>query len=452
MTTPPPNPRPVSPAADATREGTGAAAPRNWAGNITFGAAALERPASLDELRRTVAAAPAVRALGTGHSFNRVADTGGTLVRLDAMPATVEVDRDAATVTVAAGLRYAHVAEHLYGQGLALANMASLPQISVAGATATGTHGSGDGLGGLGTSVAGLRLVGPDGEVTELRRDRAADRLAGAVVSLGALGVVSEVVLDVEPAFEVAQWVYLGLPLDVLGGNGDGTDLGGFDAVFGAAYSVSVFTDWISGTGRVWLKRRADREGAGHPGERWLGARLADAPEHPLPGMPPLYCTEQLGVPGPWHERLPHFRPDFTPSSGEELQSEVLLPREAAPRAVAALRGLADRIAPVLQISEIRTVAGDGLWLSPSQGRDSVALHFTWVKDTAAVLPVVAAIEAELLPLGGRPHWGKVSAADPASLAGAYGRAGDFEALMREHDPAGKFRNAYVDGVFPAGR
>ena len=165
--------------------------------------------------------------------------------------------------------------------------------------------------------------------------------------------------------------------------------------------------------------------------------------------MAPDNATEQLGIPGPWQERLPHFRLAFTPSSGEELQTEYLLPRELAGAALEALAPLGDRIAAVLQISEIRTVAADDLWLSMASGRDSVAFHFTWIQDDAAVMPVVASIEAALAPFAARPHWGKVFSTAPETVAGLYPRWDDFAALLRRYDPAGKFRNEFIDRFFP---
>ncbi|MBP8535554.1 FAD-binding protein [Streptomyces sp. MK37H] len=418
-------------------------APTNWAGNITFSAARLHHPDSVDELRRIVSSADRVRVLGTGHSFNRIADTEGDLVNLDRLPHRVEIDPGKGTATIAAGMRYTHVAQALHAEGFALANLASLPHITVAGACATATHGSGSDQRCLAAAVAGLEIVGPDGEVTRIGRDEHPDRLNGAVVGLGGLGVVTAMTLDIEPTFDVAQWVWTGLPLDRLDDS--------FEEIFGAAYSVSVFTDWRSGEGVVWLKCRTDLPDPPEPGEPWLGAHPANRHHHPVPAMPPLHCTEQLGAPGPWHERLPHFRPDFTPSNGDELQSELLLPREAASAAFAALRRLGDRIAPVVQVSEVRTVAADELWLSPAYGRDSVAFHFTWVPDHDAVIEVVAAMEEALLPLGARPHWGKLTTAAPERILSSYDRAGDFARLLAEHDPAGKFRNAYLEGYFPTG-
>jgi xylitol oxidase len=412
----------------------------NWAGNVRFGAAAVHQPASVDELRRIVAGSRRIRALGSGHSFSLVADTTGDLVCLTGLPPAVEIDSANRTATVAAGLTYAQVAGELQRAGFALANLASLPHISVAGSCATSTHGSGDTLRSLAASVAGLQIVGPDGDLAEWHRTTSpgrGDSFAGSVVALGALGIVTRLTLDIEPAFELAQRVYLGVPLDDVAA--------GLDEVFGAAYSVSVFTDWRSGEATVWLKHRTDQPGSG-----WAGGRPAPYPVHPVPGMPTGFATEQLGVPGPWHERLPHFRPAFTPSAGAELQSELFLPRASAPVALAALRGIGELLAPALQIAEVRTVRADDLWLSPAYDRDSATIHFTWVKDVAAVAPVLAAVEELLMPLGARPHWAKLTTVAPPDVIARYERAAEFGRLMRQHDPALKFRNPFVDSFFPA--
>jgi alditol oxidase len=419
----------------------------NWAGNVRYRAERVHRPGSLAELQAVVSAATRIRALGTGHSFNRVADTTGDLVRLDGLPGGIEIDSRRGRARVPAGLRYAQVAEELHRRGFALANLASLPHISVAGACATGTHGSGDGQRGLAAAVAGLRLVGPQGDLDEIDRDTPNDRLEdpldgavdGAVVGLGALGVVTHLDLDIEPTFEVAQRVWLQVPLDHLAAN--------LDAVFGSAYSVSAFTTWRTGKAMVWQKYRLDQGEPAPP--HGPGVVPADRPTHPIEGMSPEHCTSQLDAPGPWHERLPHFRSGFTPSAGDELQSELILPRTAAAGALAAMHDLRERFAPYLRVSEIRTIAADDLWLSPSHGRDSIAIHCTWVDDTPAVMPLVAAVEDRLLPLGARPHWGKLTATAPGDLPRSYPRAADFARLMAHRDPGGKFRNAFVDSVFP---
>ncbi|MFK0128675.1 FAD-binding protein [Streptomyces nigra] len=408
----------------------------NWAGNITYGAGELHRPASVDEVAALVAASTRVRVLGSGHSFNEIAEPGpdGVLLSIAALPPLVDVDGAARTVRVSGGTRYAELARAVHTHGLALPNMASLPHISVAGSVATGTHGSGVGNGSLASAVREVELVTADGSVVRIGRDD--PRFGGAVTSLGALGVVTALTLDLEPAFEVEQHVFTELPLA-------GLDTAAFEAVMSAAYSVSLFTDWRApGFRQVWLKRRTDQ-----PLPEITGAAPATEKLHPVPGMPAVNCTEQFGVPGPWHERLPHFRAEFTPSSGAELQSEYLLPRDRALEALHAVDAIRDTVAPVLQTCEVRTVAADEQWLSPSYGRDTVALHFTWIEDTAAVLPVVRRLEAALDAFAPRPHWGKVFTTPAGVLRDRYPRLDDFRALARELDPKGTFANAFVRDV-----
>ncbi|MFI6698834.1 D-arabinono-1,4-lactone oxidase [Streptomyces sp. NPDC050509] len=416
---------------------------RNWAGNITFQAARLHTPASVERLREIVAGADAVRALGSGHSFNTIADTRGDLVSVAGLPRTVEVDTAAATVTVGAGLRFAEFTGAVHAAGLALHNLGSLPHISVAGACSTGTHGSGAGNGTLASAVRALEIVTADGELLRLARGDA--DFPGAVVALGALGIVTRMTLGLVPAYEIRQRVYDGLPYERLREH--------FDEILSAAYSVSVFTDWRpDGAAQVWLKQRTGDPGTDAAPDAWHGALPADGPRHPVPGMDASTCTEQGGVPGPWHERLPHFRAGYVPSSGDELQSEYFVAREDGPAAFEALARIGERIASVLQIGEIRTVAADDLWLSPAYGRDTVAFHFTWFPDTDAVTPVLEAIEEALAPFGTRPHWGKLFVMGPERVRELYARYADFESLAAKADPRGVFRNAMLDRYFPGAR
>ncbi|MEU4286586.1 D-arabinono-1,4-lactone oxidase [Kribbella sp. NPDC026596] len=405
----------------------------NWAGNVSF-ASALERPRSVAEVQELVAGSEKVRVLGTGHSFNRIADSAGVLLTVADLPKVVEVGERG--VTVSAGLRYGEITAVLEQHGLALHNLGSLPHISVAGACSTGTHGSGDTNGPLADAVNSITFVDARGELVTLTRDDA--DFAGSVISLGALGVTVSLTLDVQPSYQVSQVVYDGLPVERLS-----TD---FADVMGSAYSVSAFTDWVDPDVMVWRKQRGHQ-----PIEpTWLGATVADGPRHPIKAMPADYATQQGGLPGPWNERLPHFRLEFTPSNGDELQSEYFVPRERAAEAFDELRTLGNQFAPVIQVSEVRTIAADDLWLSPSQGRDTVALHFTWIQDEAAVRPIVANLEAALAPLDVRPHWGKVFAADAATLRERYPKVPDFIALAAKYDPAGKFRNPYLDTYLPS--
>jgi xylitol oxidase len=409
---------------------------------VRFRAAGARRPATVAELAAEVAQSTRVRALGTGHSFSRIADTEGILVSAAGLPTVADIDTAAATVTAGAGVKYGDLARRLHAAGWALPNLGSLPHISVAGACATGTHGSGNHNGNLATAVRAVDLVTADGGLLTLRRDTDPGRFPGAAVNLGALGVVTTLTLDLVPDFEVRQYVYEDLPAQQLTSH--------FDEISAAAYSVSVFTGWRgSHHNQVWLKHRDGDPGLPAAGRPFFGARPADGPRHPVPGMPAAQATQQGGVPGPWHERLPHFRLGFTPSSGTELQSEYLLPRDAAAAAFTAMAGLGGLLAPVLQISEIRTVAADEAWMSPSYQRDTVAIHLTWILDPDAVRPVVAAVEAELVPLGARPHWGKVFSVPPQTVRASYPRLADFQALTASLDPSGKFRNDFIDTYLP---
>jgi xylitol oxidase len=406
----------------------------NWAGTHTYRAGALHRPSTVDELREILRAARRVRVLGSRHSFTDIADSDA-LVSLDALPADIAVDRAAGTVSFGAALRYGELAETLEAEGLALRNLASLPHISVAGAVATATHGSGDRNGNLATAVAALELVTSDGELVTARRGE--PDFDGMVVGLGTLGVVMRLTLDAEPAYDVRQRVFEGLQWDALFAH--------FDAITSAGYSVSVFTRWGETTDQVWVKTRVDPGAPEEVRADLFGAPAATVDRHPILGIDPVNCTPQLGRPGRWSDRLPHFRMGFTPSAGEEIQSEYLLPRRHAVGAIEAVRALGDALRPVLQVSEIRTIAADTLWLSPQHGTDTIGVHFTWTREPAPVARAVERVEAALAPFGARPHWGKLFAADAASIASRYERLDDFRALAERLDPRGAFRNAWLE-------
>ena len=413
---------------------------RNWAGNVHFQAAGLLRPESIAELQRTVETADRVHGVGAGHSFSRIADTTGYLISTGGLPPRVDVRAD--SVTVSSGLRYADIAPGLQAAGRALANLGSLAQISVSGAVATGTHGSGDALGCLASAVSAVELVTASGDLLTVASGD--ERLNGLVVALGGCGIVTALTLDTVPAFEIRQYVYEDLAFDAA--------IRHFDDIMAAGYSVSLFTDFAAPRfSQVRLKLTASGR---EPPPNWLGARQAGRDLSIIPGQPVASTTAQRGLPGPWHERLPHFRSDQNPSSGAELQSEFLVGREHAVPALEALSGLSDRLAPVVQIAEVRTVAADELWLSMSYQRDSAAFHFTWIPDEGAVHAAVAQVEAALEPFGPRPHWGKIFTASPAATATRYPRLDDFRRLAAELDPAGKFRNTMLDACLgpPAGQ
>jgi alditol oxidase len=407
----------------------------NWAGNVRFTPAAFAEPGSVAQLQALVSSARQVRVLGSGHSFSPIASTSGLQISLRRMVSPAEVDAQTRTAWVAGGASYAEIAAELDAAGWALANMASLPQITVAGACATATHGSGLANQCLAAAVTELELVTADGSLLALGP---AD-LAGAVVSLGALGAVTRLRLAVEPRFEVAQQVWLGVSLAAAAER--------LIDVLALGYSVSLFTSWTvpDVVDQVWVKQRL---GGPAPGEdeteavlTGLGGRLAARQLHPLPEGDVAATTPQLGRPGAWHERLPHFRPKAAPSgAGAELQSEWLVGRTDGAAALLRLRALAGRLAPAVSVCEIRAVAADDLWLSPAYQRDSVALHFTWRPLPALVAQLIPVVEEALAPFDPRPHWGKLFVAPPRLARGA-----DFRQLAARLDPQQCFANDFVN-------
>jgi len=410
----------------------------NWAKNYSFSARRVLHPGSIDEIQAAVREHKRIKVLGSGHSFNGIADSDETILRLDKLPRAIRLDASDATVRATAGITFGALGVHLHERGFSIPNLASLPHISLAGAFATGTHGSGTANPVLATSVIALDMVRADGELVTLSRAADGALFDGVVVGLGALGVVVSVTLDVIPAFEVVQDIYLDLPFDAA--------LAGFDELMASAYSVSLFADWRQAAfDTVWCKSRVGDPNRRDAKTALFGARPATTKQHPIPGLDAVPCTEQFSLPGPAHERLPHFRMDFAPSHGDELQSEYLMPREHAAAAFNALRPLGSEIARLGMVSEVRTVAADSLWMSPAYGRDSVAFHFTWKSDWEAVQGLLTKLEAALAPFAARPHWGKLFMMGPAEVRRQYPRMADFRELVRRLDPHGKFRNRFLD-------
>lgn len=426
---------------------------RNWAGNLTFSAGRVVSPGSVEELqelvRRAAGEGRALHAVGAAHSFSAVADGPGDQVSLRHLPSSLEIDLERGVAAVTGSTTLAELCPALDAAGRALPALPSLLGVTLAGAVATGTHGSGDGIRTLAGSVVAVEWVDATGE---LRREDvtgpdAPSWAAGLPVSLGSLGIVTRLWLRTVPTFSVAQIVYEQVPLDEL--------VASISEVLAGAHSVSIFTRWRASEGsRIWCKRRVTGGGRVEPdpGERPFWAQtVADGPRHPVPGMPPDRCTPQLGRPGPWYERLPHFLPTATPSMGDELQSEYFVGREHATAAAEALRSLGDdpasELRRVLAVSEVRSVAGDPCWLSPAFDRDSVAFHFTWLDEPDAVDRAIEAVEEVLAPFAPRPHWGKLFAARPASLRSRLPRLGAAGELRRQLDPAGVFSNDLVREV-----
>lgn len=405
----------------------------NWAGNIRYLSDDLHEPATIDELKTLIQNSNRIKPQGTNHSFNGIDNSTFGFVRLTKMNQVVSLDETNMTVTVQAGIRYGELCKFLESKGYALHNLASLPHISVGGSIATATHGSGDKNGNLSSAVRGLKIMNAAGEVIDAGGD-----LNSAIVHLGALGVVTEVTLAMQPTFQVRQYVYQYLPMSDLKEH--------FDEVFGSGYSVSLFTDWSKDTiNQVWVKKKVTPEDPADAPAELFGAKAATKDLHPIESISAVNCTPQMGVAGPWHERLPHFKLDFTPSAGEELQAEYFVPRANAYDAIAAVYDLRKEINPLIQISEVRSIAADNLLMSPCREQDSVTIHFTWKKDWDGVKRVLPLIEAALSRYNVRPHWGKLFTIEPSVLQGRYKTLGEFKALVKKFDPQGKFRNEFLE-------
>lgn len=413
---------------------------QNWAGNYTYQARGVQYPETVEELQELVAKSEKIKALGSRHSFNDIADTSSEQVSLSKLPIETSFDHERKQVIFGAGLTYGQLCPQIHEQGYALHNLASLPHISVVGSVATATHGSGDGNGNLAVGVTALEFVSGTGELVSLSREANPDIFDGVVVHLGALGIITKMTLELQPSFWVQQEVYDRLPLSELYAH--------FDAIETSAYSVSLFSDWHSDyVKQVWLKRRLGSNEGQEIEPSFHGATLAQQQRHPVDDAAAVSVTAQRGIPGPWHERLPHFRIDQTPSVGAEIQSEYFVPRKYAVEAYKALTALGEQIRPVLLISEVRTVAADTLWMSPAYQQPMVGFHFTWERDWEGVKARLPLIEAALEPFEGRPHWGKTFTMAPERIRSFYPKLADFRALAERFDPQGKFRNAYLDNV-----
>jgi xylitol oxidase len=409
----------------------------NWAGNYTYSTKNLDLANTVEDVKHNIRSHSHLKALGARHSFNGIADSTEDQISLKHFD-QIELDTKAKTVTVGAGVTYGQLAPYIDGRGYAVHNLASLPHISVVGACATATHGSGSKNGNLSTAVRAMEIVTANGEVATFSRERLGDKFPGVVVGLGALGVIAKITLEVQPTFQMTQMVYENLSFSQLEHH--------LDDICASGYSVSVFTDWQNHRAtQVWIKRRVDQGPHADPKADFYGAKLATHNLHPLSGHSAENCTEQMGIPGPWYERLPHFRMNFTPSSGAELQSEYFVPRDKGYAAIQAVEQLRDEITPHLFITEFRTIAADDLWMSPCYQQPSMTLHFTWKPEWPAVKRVLPLIEEKLAPFGVRPHWAKLFTMPPGRLRSHYAKMPDYQAILAQYDPNGKFRNEFIN-------
>ena len=234
------------------------------------------------------------------------------------------------------------------------------------------------------------------------------------------------------------QYVYENLPFSELKQH--------FDAIMSSAYSVSLFTDWQKQrVNEVWLKSRIEEGKSLEAPQEFFGAKRATKDLHPIAELSAENCTPQMGVPGPWYERLPHFRMGFIPSAGKELQAEYFVPRRHAVEAILAVERLRDRVGPHLMISEIRTIADDNLWMSPCYKEPRVTIHFTLKPDLPAVRRLLPVIERELAAFDARPHWGKLFTFSPKKFHSTCQKLPEFIQFCKHYDLNGKFRKEFLE-------
>ena len=409
---------------------------KNWAGNLEYSTGNVHYPKTVAEVQEVVKKCKSLKALGSRHSFNKIADSTGNQVSLQELNKLISIDTASNTVTVESGMKYGELAPLLHDKGYALHNLASLPHISIAGAVATATHGSGVKNGNLTTGISAFEFVNAAGDLITLSKQRDGEQFNGAVVALGAIGIVTKLTLDLQPTFNMKQVVYRNLPMKELENN--------FNTIMSGGYSVSLFTDWKNkNIGEVWVKSRVENGDTSAAAELF-GAKLATQNLHPIETESAENCTEQMGVPGPWYERMPHFKMGFKPSAGKELQGEYFVPIEHAYDAMMAMEKLNEKITPRLFISEIRSIAADDFWMSPCYKKTCVALHTTWKQETDAVMSLIPLIEEQLAPFNAKPHWAKLFAIAPPVLQSRYEKLNDFKELIKQYDPNGKFRNDFL--------
>lgn len=403
----------------------------NWGGNLAFEQAEVVKPKTISELAEMVRVNK-VRPVGTLHSFSPIAKGEGLLMSTANLAIKPELDSDRSVVRFGAAMRFGELALFLEQNGFALRNMGSLPHISVAGAAATGTHGSGDKNQILSSSLTSFSYLNHEGELIKVEKQ---DPLFEAFrLGLGAYGIWVEAELSIVPSFQIRQDIFLEIPWSYF--------LEDPSRLTSAGYSVSLFGKWGTSTiSQTWVKSEVEDPRAGVPiaaiaPEQNSKRELADGVGDNL--------TEQGGKPGPWLHRLPHFRLDASPSAGNEIQTEYFFTRDKIAHAIEAVHSVAGKINPVLIISEIRSIAQDDAWLSPMRRGDSIALHFTWKNEPELVDIAVQELEKVLAPMEPIPHWGKVHHFTQSDLERAHPMLSKAREQFENADPSGKFSSDYL--------
>ncbi len=411
---------------------------KNWAGNLSFSSKEFIEIDSVKKLQTIVSNARGIKVLASGHSFSDIADTKDTLISIKNLSFEIGIDSNKREALVPAGMQYSDVSRYLEKHGWAVSNMASLGEVTIAGAILTGTHGSGSSNGILSTAVIGFEMVLESGSILTTDRENSSD-FPGFIVSLGALGVFTKYKLKIVPSFSIRQVVYENINIESIANN--------FDLVFDRAYSVSFFSNWAqNSTGQIWMKFLDDSKPFNISSD-WIDGNLAKVKQHPVKINDASPCTDQLATSGKWLDRLPHFKLNSSPVSGDEVQTEYLVDRRYVKQYISELAEIGDEIASKVYTTEIRTIKADDLWLSGAYERETVGFHFTWRKSDSLV-NFLPKIESILGKHDGRPHWGKLFDVPKDKLPSRYPKFSDFEVLLQKYDPNKKFRNNFINKYF----
>ncbi|KAI1700234.1 d-arabinono-1,4-lactone oxidase domain-containing protein [Ditylenchus destructor] len=360
----------------------------NWGNNFRFSTQNIQYPTSVEEVQQIVRNANKLRVVGTRHSFSKIADSPNTMLSTLALKNIIGFDPTVPSITVQAGITYTDLNPFLPNYG-------------------------------------------PNDP-----------ELKAIAVGLGAFGVITQVELEVEPTFNLTNYVFVNMPEQDIYDH--------FDEIENLGYSVQLFTDFSTPGvwDQVWVWVRSDENSNVGNMQNLYGATRTHEQVTAIEALPPTYLMEQ-GKEQPWYYGLVDYHLGLSGFDGAEIQSEYFMPYENAIPAIQAVSNFSDLIAPRVYTMLIRTIKGDDLWMSESFNETTVAIHFTWKPNMTAVMEVLPQIEQALLPYGARPHWGKVFAQGPETYLHRYPKLNQWKQLAETLDPTHKFRNKFLeDTVF----
>uniref|UniRef100_A0A915D0Y3 FAD-binding PCMH-type domain-containing protein n=1 Tax=Ditylenchus dipsaci TaxID=166011 RepID=A0A915D0Y3_9BILA len=414
----------------------------NWGGNFNFSTQDIKYPTTTAGVQQLVKECKGkIRPVGTRHSFSEIANTNDTLICLVHMNLILSVDPSVPSVTVQAGITYTDLIPFLQSIGLAIPMMASLGEISIAGAINTAVHGSGAGIGNLATQVLGLQMVLADGSVVQYSKGQNDTELAAATVGLGALGIVTQVTLQAQPTYNLAINVFENMDMSVLDTQLYNITHSGYAINMWSTFGTPGVLD------QVWITTKVDSNGVNAYGNvsQLYGAPAATAQSSPIAALPPTYVVPQMGIVGPYYERLTDYDLGLSGQEGQQTQSEYYVDFDDFVPALKALQTLSAEINAVVYVALFRITEKDELWMSPQYKKTTMAIHFSWQPKLDQVMALLPKIEAALAPFNPIPHWGKLYTLKPEQYLPLLPKYPEWREQVELHDPTHKFRNKWLE-------